>query len=121
MPSIFDPPAGARTFNASDWLAAIDVQLQAPPSAPHAAEAEQIADAWPTDEPLTTWDTQPAATPRRLRNLPYALLAWLVIAGGIGAVGYAVEGWTLLLLIGLAVMTLELLIWLALAWRFDRL
>lgn len=112
--------ASMRQFAAADWLAAIDGQLLAPPSAPAADEAEQIA-----DEPLPTWDTAPTTAPavtrRRVRNLPYAMLAWLVIAGGVGAVGYAANGWTLLLLISLAVMTLELLIWLALAWRFDRL
>jgi hypothetical protein len=120
MPSIFDPPAGARTFNAADWLAAIDVQIQTPPSRPPIDEAEQIA-----DEPLATWDTepatQPAATRRRVRNWPIAVAAWLVIAGFIGAVGYPIDGWTLPLLIGLAVMTLELLLWLILAWRFGKL
>lgn len=127
MPSIFDPPAGARTFNASDWLAAIDQRLQAPP----VVEAEP-----PTEEPLPTWDTEPtappAATRRRLRNWPWAVLTWLVIAGGVNYVlyraclqliaaghDYTLENLIVPALLVLAITTLELLIWLCLAWRFD--
>ena len=133
MPSIFAPPAGARAFNASDWLAAIDQRLQAPPSAPPVVEAEP-----PIEEPLPTWDTEPtappAATHRRLRNLPWAVLTWLVIAGGVNYVlyraclqliaagyDYTLENLIVPALLVLAITALELLIWLGLAWRFGKL
>ena len=132
MPSIFDPPAGTRTFNASDWLAAIDVQLQAPPSAPAYDEAEQIADDSPIEDRGPWETTQPAATRRRLRNLPWAVLTWLVIAGGVNYVlyracllliaagyDYTLENLIVPALLVLAITALELLIWLGLAWRFD--
>jgi hypothetical protein len=102
MTSIFDPPAGGRTFNAADWLTAIDVELNADRPA-----SEQVVDASP----------RPA---RRRRSWPWAVLAYLVICSGITAFLVAV-GATTLALMALGVMTLELVIWLILAWRFDRL
>jgi len=140
MPSIFDPPAGARTFNASDWLAAIDVQVRTPPSPPPIDEPI-TADSPPyrvppaDDEPLPTWHAaQPAAARRRLRNLPWAVLTWLVIAGGVNYVlyrvcllliaagyDYTLENLILPALLVLAITALELLIWLVLAWRYERL
>ena len=125
MTSIFDPPTGARTFNASDWLAAIDVQMQAPPSAP--ADDEPItADSPPyraqpdDDAPPPTWDTQPA-TRRRVRNLPWAIVATCAAMIWTMLVVAAFDGPPVLVVAALAVMALELLIWLGLAWRFNRL
>lgn len=125
-----------RTFTASDWLAAIDIALQAPPSAPPSAptiDAEQIAADWPTDEAETA--TQPAAsTQRRIRNLPAAVLAWLA-ANALVIVGLhrillaeiargadmTTDNLILPALLVLALTTTMLLAWLILAWRYERL
>ena len=125
--SIFDPPTGARTFNASDWLAAIDVQMQAPPSAP--ADDEPItADSPPyrvpptDDEPLPTWEaTQPAATRRRVRNLHWAVVATCAAGVYIMLVMGTFGGPPWLLWAALAACALEFVLWLILAWRFGKL
>lgn len=121
-----------RTFTASDWLAAIDIALQAPPT-DDTDEAEQIAADWPTDEAETA--TQPAAsTQRRIRNLPAAVLAWLA-ANALVIVGLhrillaeiargadmTTDNLILPALLVLALTTTMLLAWVILAWRFDRL
>jgi hypothetical protein len=131
MASIFDPPAGTRTFNASDWLAAIDVQLALPPQP---ADSEPTAEAF--DDPLATWDTQPAATHRRtIRNLPWAIVATCAVMSAmmiylLATINAFGEPFSLvwialldpplwLLWAGLAACVLELVIWLILAWRFE--
>lgn len=120
-----------RTFTASDWLAAIDIALQAPPSAP---AAEQIAEDWPTEEAETATQPAAASTLRRIRNLPAAVLAW-VAANALVIVGLhrillaeiargadmTLDNLILPALLVLALTTTMLLAWLALAWRYNRL
>lgn len=114
MTSIFDPPAAARTFTASDWLAAIDGALAAPPPAddePEIAGDDLVLDATPA----------PWAARGRLHRWHKAVLATVLLLAL--PVGLYLVGWASLELagIGAAVMLLELAAWLLLAWRFDRL
>lgn len=131
MPSIFDPPAGARTFNASDWLTALDVQVRTPPSPPPIDEEPIIAESpsyrvRPDDETTTEdrgpWEaTQPAAARRRLRNTPWAIVATCAAGVYIMLVVGTFGGPAWLLWAALAVCALEFVLWLILAWRFGKL
>ncbi len=118
MTSIFDPPAGIRTFNASDWLAALDGALAAPAAPPPAVDDEPEIG---LDDLVIDASPAPWAAPRRLRQWHKATAA-TVLALAL-PVGLYVAGWAsigLALAVG-AVMLLELVIWLGLAWRFGRL
>lgn len=105
-----------RTFTASDWLAAIDGQLQAPPEPPTIDAEPPITDRGP-------WEaTQPArATRRGLRNWHMATLSIAILVGLASAVFAAFDGPLILLVLCAAALSLELLIWFLLAWRYDRL
>lgn len=121
MTSIFDPPASTtRTFNASDWLTAIDVQLAAPPEPPPIDESEiAIDNEQPAGEQIV--DAAPVQARRRYRNTPWAILATCAAMIYMLLVVVAFDTPTWLLWFALTACALELLIWLLAAGRFNRL
>lgn len=107
-------------FDTADWIAALDGTLAAPPAPPPAVDDEPIIGDSPPYRVRPAGDS-PAVAPRRLRNLPWAVLA-TVLALAL-PVGLYLVGWASLELagIGAGVMLLELVIWLILARRFGNL
>lgn len=107
-------------FDTADWIAALDGALAAPPAPPPAVDDEPIIGDSPAYRARPAGES-PAVATRRLRNLPWAVLA-TVLALAL-PVGLYLVGWASLALagIGVAVMLLELVIWLVLARRFGKL
>lgn len=105
-------------FDTADWIAALDGALAAPPAPPPAVDDEPIIGDSPAYRVRPAGES-PAVAPRRLRNLPWAVLATvLALPVGLYLVGRAsleLAG------IGAGVMLMELVIWLILARRFGKL
>lgn len=108
-------------FDSADWIAALDRQLAAPPEPP--ADEPIIAETppyatRPTDEPLPTWDTQPAATRRRVRNWQVAIVYAMIHTALVTAVVMLATASTALGLLSLAIHGAALLIALAVGIPF---
>ena len=113
-------------FDSADWIEALDRQLAEPPTPPPAKDEPEIAGDF-EPEIITHNDTLPYRVGdaprhrRRLRNLPWAIVATSAAMIYMLLVIVAFDAPLWLRWAALVVCVLEFLIWLLAAWRFNRL